>query len=609
MPRRKYHRDRIYQVVGEPGPGTQVAGYVRYSSELQDPVTIATQKRKIQEYSDRKGWIITRWYEEPERSAKYEEIEQRPVFTLLLEEAGVDFHIVICYMSDRWARNVPVAFTSLSQLRHRGIWWATADDLWNIDKVQERGYDVAFAIDTQINAGLARDSSKRTIAGKEERALDGYHNGKVPFGYLPPEYPKAPDGAPSTWKPPRMPARIDPINFPALIRLGELAAMGWGDSAIAEELAGHVSTSPRYGSRELTKDTVAFIRRMWFPREFLPGCGHGTIETPSGELLEGRHPAAWPYELWQRMVEAKMGHYRRPQREARRQPREFSRIVVCAGCRRPLRVHPRANATYYQDTSSLRRLPCPAHGCLSVNSELLLQQFGSLLAGMTLPTDWRQTIADDLSKSVLLSENQRLQARRLELEAELKRLVLAFTKGYLSEEDLDAENVRISAELGALTAPALQGAPDDTAEEFITHGEMLADMASYWKDAQPEERRDIVWTLLNLNGLVFDLERRAIVGLIPRAHVVQVLAMGLAPTWEQHENGLWLQDDYLPPKLERENPHAPLPMQFKLDWLQRQQAQEMARSGMTIRQVADHFGVSRMAIWRALQSLNGTDNA
>ena len=73
-------------------------------------------------------------------------------------------------------------------------------------------------------------------------------------------------------------------------------------------------------------------------------------------------------------------------------------------------------------------------------------------------------------------------------------------------------------------------------------------------------------------------------------------------------NELWLQDEHLPPKLERANPHAPLPMQYKLDVLQRRQAQEMTRSGMTIRQVADHFGVSRMAIWRALRATDGTDD-
>src|SRR5581483_410398 len=130
----------------------------------------------------------------------------------------------------------------------------------------------------------------------------------------------------------------------------------------------------------------------------------------------------------------------------------------------------------------------------------------------------------------------------------------------------------------------------------------LADMASYWGEALPEERRDIVWALLTLNGLIYDLERGAIVGLIPRDDMFPVLALGLEPRWEPRENGLWLREELLPPKRKRQNPHAPLPMQYKLDLFQRRQAREMAQSGMTIRQIADHFGVSRMTIWRALRA-------
>jgi hypothetical protein len=137
-----------------------------------------------------------------------------------------------------------------------------------------------------------------------------------------------------------MPVRTDPVNFPALVRIGELAAQRWLDTAIANELDLHFSTTPRYGQRLLTKDTIAAIRRMWFPREFAPGCGHGTIETPSGDLVEGRHQAAWPYDLWQRMAEDKAGQYRRPQREAQRRAHEFSRIIVCSSCRRALRATP-----------------------------------------------------------------------------------------------------------------------------------------------------------------------------------------------------------------------------------------------------------------------------
>jgi len=116
-------------------------------------------------------------------------------------------------MNNRWSRNVAVAYTSLTRLRKLRVWWATADGLWDIDKVQQDGFDVAFAVDTQMNASSIRQLSKRTIDGKEDRAREGYHNGNVPSGYLKPEYPKAPDGAPSTWRPPRMIALPDPVTF------------------------------------------------------------------------------------------------------------------------------------------------------------------------------------------------------------------------------------------------------------------------------------------------------------------------------------------------------------------------------------------------------------
>ncbi len=106
-----------------------------------------------------------------------------------------------------------------------------------------------------------------------------------------------------------MPACPDPVTFPALVRIGELTAQGWTDRAIADELEEYISKTARFGERLLTKDTVAAIRRSWFPREFAPGSGYGTIDTPSGELVEGKHQAAWPYELWQRMVEVKASQY------------------------------------------------------------------------------------------------------------------------------------------------------------------------------------------------------------------------------------------------------------------------------------------------------------
>src|SRR5215831_9864130 len=105
MPRQKRHRDRVYQVVGEPGPGAVFVGYARYSTDMQNPATFVTQHRLMMTHGEGKGWVCGGWYDEPEESGNYEEIEQRPVFRQLLEDAGRVCQVVLCYTNERWARN------------------------------------------------------------------------------------------------------------------------------------------------------------------------------------------------------------------------------------------------------------------------------------------------------------------------------------------------------------------------------------------------------------------------------------------------------------------------------------------------------------------------
>ncbi len=605
MPRHKYHRDRVYQLMGEPGPGSIAVGYVRYSSEMQDPASIVTQKRVITEFADKKGWRIIRWYEEPEQSAKYEDVDERPVFAGMLKdgEAGA-FQVALCYANNRWSRNTALTFLSLSRLRKARVWWATADGLWDIDRIQQDGHGIAFTVDTQMNEAYIRQLSKRTIDGKEDRAREGYHNGNVPFGYLPPEYPKPHDGAPSTWRPPRTPASPNPITFPALVRIGELTAQGWTDRAIADELEGYMSKTARFGERLLTKDTVAAIRRLPFPREFAPGCGHGTIVTPSGDLVEGRHQAAWPYELWNRMDEVKMSQFRRPTKDAKRRPHEFSRIIVCSACRRPLRVMLPKGIPYYKDTSKVRKLNCSIPESLSVRASIVIYQFGDILRSVELPASWREAIAERCALEMKKDEDtERIKQRRTELQAEQQRLVTTFTKGYITEEFLDAQMERLRSELFALPVPMEQDAEAVT-QAAISAGETLADMAGYWSEATQDERRDIVGGLLTVEGLIYDLERQVIVGLLPRASVLPVLALGLEGTgkWEQRERGLWLRDDYWPPKRDLNKRHLPPPAHPSLSPAQREEAVRLLQQpGMSIRKVAHALGTSRGTIQRLVE--------
>ena len=72
----------------------------------------------------------------------------------------------------------------------------------------------------------------------------------------------------------------------------------------------------------------------------------------------------------------------------------------------------------------------------------------------------------------------------------------------------------------------------------------------------------MVWSLLMIEGLIYNLERRAIIDLLPRADVLPVLALDLEGTaqWEQRDNSLWLRSEYLPERRDqRDYPHFPPP--------------------------------------------------
>jgi len=394
--------------------------------------------------------------------------------------------------------------------------------------------------------------------------------------------------------------RPDPVNFPALVSIGELVAQGWTDADIADELVGHFTNSAHFGRRPLTKDTVAAIRRSSFPREFAPGCGRGTICTPSGKFVEGRHQAAWSWDLWHRMEEVKAQQYRRPRVEALRRPHELSRIIVCAACHKPLRVACSQDVLYYRDTSTERKLDCAAGGCLWIKSTTVLTQLIDILGSIELPAAWREAIADKCTAEIIdLEAIEKIRRRRAKLEEERNRLGIAFIKGVITEQDLDAQGERIRAELLMLPLPN----ENEIIQAAISAEETLGNLASYWMEATEEERRDIVGALFKVEGLVYDLERKAIVGLLPWKSISPVLALSLekAAQWEQRDSGLWLHAEYLPPKLERSNLHLPPPQSPSLTPEQREEALKLVEEGMSLRQVAKQFGTSYESIRRAIQ--------
>jgi len=144
-------------------------------------------------------------------------------------------------------------------------------------------------------------------------------------------------------------------------------------------------------------------------------------------------------------------------------------------------------------------------------------------------------------------------------------------------------------------------------EVAISASETLTDMASYWPSASPEERRDIAWAIMPAEGLIYDLERQMIAGILPRSDMFPVLTLALDDEWEQREGRLWrIGLDALPKIAREKQPPPPTPPALTPD--QRAKALALVRSGLSLRKVAVQFpGESYGAIWRLMRAEAGRD--
>src|SRR5437588_12472535 len=105
----------IQQPIRSESSSVVVAGYVRRSSEMQkDNYSIDAQKRAIIDAANIRGLPEPIFYEDDERSARGEQIANRPDFKRLLDdvETNKGRMVVMAHTLDRWSQNVMVTLQS-----------------------------------------------------------------------------------------------------------------------------------------------------------------------------------------------------------------------------------------------------------------------------------------------------------------------------------------------------------------------------------------------------------------------------------------------------------------------------------------------------------------
>jgi hypothetical protein len=413
-------------------------------------------------------------------------------------------------------------------------------------------------VDAEINASYSRKVSQKALASRRERARAGYHNGRITWGYQRAPSPPPPPDAPYTWRPPRQPAQPHPTNFVRLQQIGEWAAAGISDREIADRAAaaGWVLEHRVKGVVSWGKPFVSSVLTNAFPREFALGSGQGTIVTPDGEHIESKHPAAWSWDLWHRIDEARALN----QRGTRGRPpieghvRVFSGLAVCAACGRPLHHQLRrspVDGAYgaYLCAASDTGYVCPlrtakhiksgewgTRGFRSVRSDELEEELAALVLDWELSPDWREQVAAEVNRRQDGGRLEEAATWRANLQEERKRVLVQHRYGRISDEDMLEETARIDTLLAALPTPERW---ELEKQATFTAADSFARQREYWDRCTPAQRSEVLRLIVEPLGLVVDLVEQTLVRIKPRSALLPMFRVVLADRWREGESG-WL---------------------------------------------------------------------
>ncbi len=145
------------------------AGYIRRSSEMQkDNYSTDAQKRGITDSARTRGLPEPVLYEDDERSARGEQIANRPAFKRLLDDVQAGkVHVIMVHTLDRWSRNVMVTRQSFRILSERQTAFISLSE--HIDYSTPEGR-LQLTILAAFAAYFPDMLAKHTSKGKGERA-------------------------------------------------------------------------------------------------------------------------------------------------------------------------------------------------------------------------------------------------------------------------------------------------------------------------------------------------------------------------------------------------------------------------------------------------------
>ncbi len=470
------------------------AAYIRYSTAMQDDsFSLEAQLRQIVVRAKSEGIMIVKVYADAAMSAYTK--RYRPGIEQMLEDAEKGlFKILYVHKVDRLARRLEWSVEIYNKLKAVNVDFRAVEQ--NFDPKTSEG-KFMFHMLSSLSEFYSDNLSRETHKGKHERAMQGYHNGWVPFGYQSEKVDEHKMAVPI------------PELAPIVREMFERYASGlYYDQEIATWL-NEQGCRTRKGHR-FTKDTVRQILQnpfykgdvLYHGQYFHQGRPH---RKRTGEVVKGIHVPLVDEELFNRCQKVR-GEKRRVANTKQTTLRVYmlSGLITCQECGRRLRAQSAKYGRYYREASRLLGVKCSQHG-KSVRADLVEEPIAELMDSLVLPEHWQLKLQEMLEEGPKKVDVQKEKKR---LQEKLKHV------RENNEEGLYDHEPHVYRQKVESLKKQLKDLEQIAPLEYQKAGQVLENLQQAWRGATEEERQELCKIVLN--KVVYDFKTKQIVSVEPK---------------------------------------------------------------------------------------------
>lgn len=459
--------------------GFRWRGYVRESTAAQaDKWSPERQRSDIVRAADELGLVAV----EPtfyERTGSGE-AESAELALALADARRGQYDVLLVLTTSRFARNRAEAVRMKALFRKAGVpIYFVSERIVSGSRASNLLEGVREVMDEEEN-----DTRRHWIAGgQRERMLSGRWLGQIPVGYRR-VIVDFPDGT-RRWDGGLEP---DPERAPVVRRIFAAFEAGTAPLDIAYALNSEGVRGPQ---GPWTRATLVKILRNPVYKGDLVRYRHvrPTLHyypeddaTDGRRTIEGAWEAIIPEAEWSQVQTLMDGRVVSGSARRGRKRYPLSGLLRCGDCRRTLSGVGNGYSRYYRCRARASDRSCVAP---YIRADAAEGAFASWIGALTLPSDWREAIAET-------REPVEADDRRERLTMRLTRLRNLYAWGELPEDEYRAETQRIHTELAEVAEPS-----PSTMEEVAA---ALVDLGRTWANASPERQSAVA--RLMLRGIV-----------------------------------------------------------------------------------------------------------